>query len=120
MTSVIVAFLGFATVLATGGDAGHLMNFITIQSKRFGIDSIACVNALAECSDGSKPGMSTGAQVAIAVVVIAILLAVLKFVKFLIKVIIGHAVALGVLYTFARYVPFVRRYFIQVLSRKAA
>jgi hypothetical protein len=115
-------FLSIAAVLASEEGRKHLIHFIQIQSERFGVDAEICLSALAVCQlNGKKStGLSTGAQIGIAVAVIVVLVVLLQFVKLFFKVILGHAVALGVLYTSARYVPFMRRYFIQVLSRKAA
>lgn len=117
--SIFVLFLSFVCVLAAG-DSKALTNFISIQAKRFGIDAKDCLNALAVCHKDGKSGMSTTTQVLIAVGVIVALIALMKFVQFVIKIIVGHAVALGLLYVLARYVPFMRKYFIEVLSRKAA
>jgi hypothetical protein len=121
MLSVITIIFSFSPVFATTTGVNDLTNFISIQSKRFGIDSTVCINQLATCDVSSKGGrVSTGGQVAIAVVILAVLIALLKFVKFVMRIVIGHALALGMLYTLGRYVPFMRRYFIQVLSNKIA
>ena len=120
---VNIGALFVVAVFASADSAGVLMKFMQFQAKRFGITvDESCYDALkaAGGADATKEGMSKTSQIALAVTVLVVLLVLLKFVKFLIKIVVGHALAVALLYVLARYVPFMRRYFIKLLSSKAA